>query len=72
MPETGHKTVHMLFMGFKGLIRLLPRKVCLALGWTLGRTVYSFDRKHREIALKNLNIAFGEKKTKAEKKRYPG
>jgi len=50
MPETGHKVVHVLFLGFKGLIRLLPRKVCLALGWILGRTVYCFDKKHRGMS----------------------
>jgi KDO2-lipid IV(A) lauroyltransferase len=69
MSETGHKIVHVLFLGFNGLIRLLPRKICLVLGQIIGRTVYSFDKKHREIALKNLHIAFGEKKTIAEKKR---
>jgi KDO2-lipid IV(A) lauroyltransferase len=59
----------MLFLGFRGFIRLLPRKICLILGRIIGHAVYSFDKKHREIALKNLNIAFGQKKTKAEKKR---
>ncbi|MGB6339407.1 MAG: lysophospholipid acyltransferase family protein [Candidatus Aminicenantaceae bacterium] len=69
MPETEHKVVHVLFLGFKGLIRLLPRKVCLTLGRILGRTVYCFDKKHRRIALKNLYIAFGEKISRADKKR---
>jgi KDO2-lipid IV(A) lauroyltransferase len=69
MPEFGHKAVHWIFLGFKGLIRFLPRTICLALGRILGRTVYFFDKKHREIALKNLGIAFGEEKTGADKKR---
>lgn len=69
MSETGHKVVHVLFLGFKGLIRLFPRKVCLALGRILGRTVYCFDKKHRGIALKNLHIAFGEKISREDKKR---
>jgi KDO2-lipid IV(A) lauroyltransferase len=69
MPETGHKVVHVLFLGFKCLIRLLPRKICLALGRILGCTVYCFDKKHRGIALKNLHIAFGEKMSRKDKKR---
>ena len=69
MHKTGHKVVHVLFLGFKGLIRLLPRKVCLTLGRILGRTLYCFDKKHRGIALKNLHIAFGEKISRADKKR---
>lgn len=69
MPETGHKVIHVLFRGFKGLIRLLPRKFCLAIGRMLGSTVYCFDKKHRGIALKNLDIAFGDKISRVDKKR---
>lgn len=69
MSETSHRAVHMLFLGLKGCIRLLPRRICLALGRVLGHAVYSLDKKHREIALKNLGIAFGEEKAQAEKKR---
>jgi KDO2-lipid IV(A) lauroyltransferase len=69
MPEFGHRAVHVLFLGFKGLIKLLPRKVCLALGCMLGRTVYFVDKKHRGIAFKNLHIAFGEEMPEPEKKR---
>jgi KDO2-lipid IV(A) lauroyltransferase len=69
MPEFGHKAVHGFFLGFKGLIKLLPRKACLTLGSILGRTVYCVDKKHRGIALKNLHIAFGEEMSEPEKKR---
>jgi KDO2-lipid IV(A) lauroyltransferase len=68
MPEFGHKVAHLIFLGFKGFIRLFPRKACLAIGRILGRIVYSFDKKHRDIALKNLHIAFGERKTIKERK----
>jgi KDO2-lipid IV(A) lauroyltransferase len=69
MSDTGHRVVHMLFLGFKGFIRVCPRRVCLAMGQILGRTVYRFDKKHREIALKNLEIALGKEKSKVERKR---
>jgi KDO2-lipid IV(A) lauroyltransferase len=69
MPKTGQKAIHGLFLGFKGLIGILPRKVCLALGRLLGRTVFCFDRKHRGIAFKNLHIAFGEKISRTDKTR---
>lgn len=68
MSEPGHRVVHGLFWGLKSLLSLLPRKVCLALGRSVGRMVYRLDKKHREIALKNLDIAFGEEKSGAEKK----
>ena len=69
MSETGHRVVYVLFLGLKACVRLLPRGVCLALGRMLGRTVYSADKKHRGIALKNLEIAFGEEKSATEKRR---
>ena len=69
MSEISYKIVHVLFLGIKGLTSLLPRKTCLAMGRMLGRSVYWLDKKHREIALKNLHIAFGEKKTESDKKR---
>jgi KDO2-lipid IV(A) lauroyltransferase len=69
MSEKGHRVGHALFLGFRNLIKLLPRKACLTLGSMLGRMVYCFDKKHREIALKNLHIAFGEEMPASEKKR---
>ena len=68
MSEFGHKLAHLLFLGFNAFIRLLPRKACLAIGRMLGHTVYSLDKKHRDIALKNLHIAFGERKTITERR----
>jgi len=37
----------------------LPRKICLFLGRASGFLAYYLDRKHRQIALSNLQIAFG-------------
>ncbi|MGD8537951.1 MAG: hypothetical protein PVI66_04450 [Candidatus Aminicenantes bacterium] len=69
MPKAGHRLVPVLFLGIKGLINILPRKACLFLGRILGRTAHRIDKKHREIALKNLEIAFGEEKSAPEMKR---
>jgi KDO2-lipid IV(A) lauroyltransferase len=68
MPKTGHRVVHGLFLGLKGLIRILPRRACLLMGRIIGSTVYRIDKKHRDIALKNLQVAFGEEKSEAEKR----
>ncbi|MGD9344339.1 MAG: hypothetical protein PVH84_00645 [Candidatus Aminicenantes bacterium] len=69
MSERSHRVVIALFFGLKSLMRILPRRICLALGRMIGRTVYGLDKKHRDIALKNLKIAFGEEKSDVEKKR---
>ena len=60
------------FFGFrilKVLFFLLPRPFCLAIGKAFGHLVYHIDRKHRQIALSNLNIAFGSRISIAKKKR---
>lgn len=46
---------------------VLPRRICLGLGTGLGRLAYRLDRRHREIALGNLAIAFGDERTPAER-----
>lgn len=69
MPSPHHTVIHVLFIGFKGLISILPRRVCLALGWLLGYAVYWLEKSRRGIAIKNLQIAFGDKLSKVEKKR---
>lgn len=46
----------------KTLFFLLPRKTCLAIGKVLGLLVFHLDRKHRRLALDNLELAFGSEK----------
>ena len=46
---------------------LLPRRFCLAAGAGLGRFAYRLDRRHREIALGNLAVAFGSERPPAER-----
>jgi KDO2-lipid IV(A) lauroyltransferase len=60
------------FFGFrilKILFSLLPRQICLAIGAALGSFVFHIDRKHRQISLSNLNIAFGSMFSDTKKKK---
>ncbi len=45
---------------------LLPRRLCLAAGRSLGILAFRLDRKHRAIALGNLAIAFGKERAPSE------
>ena len=54
-----YKTVSTIFS-------VLPRRLCLAAGGGLGRLAFRLDRRHREIALSNLALAFGRERTPAE------
>lgn len=47
---------------FYALFNMLPWRVALKLGRALGTVFYLADKKHRGHALKNLSIAFPEKK----------
>lgn len=57
--------VHLLF----GVLRLLPRRVRLAMGGSLGRGLYFLSARHRRMALGNLDRAFRENRSRAEKVR---
>ncbi len=48
--------------------RLLPRKARLAIGRVLGSLVFTLDRRHREITMQNVDLAFGDEKTAEEKR----
>jgi KDO2-lipid IV(A) lauroyltransferase len=47
------------FRALRGLIRILPRPICLALGRGLGLLAYGLDARHRRLAKDNLRTAFG-------------
>lgn len=60
------------FFGFQFLkisFSVLPRSFCLAIGGALGSMIYNIDRKHRQIALSNLNTAFGSQFSIAKQKK---
>jgi len=56
-----------LLVGFLWLLHWLPLPVLRALGWLLGRLLYTFGRERREVTLINLRLCFPEK-TEAERK----
>jgi len=49
-------------------VNLFPMFLVQAIGRGLGLLFHSVDRKHREIAFKNLDVAFGDSKTTDEKR----
>jgi KDO2-lipid IV(A) lauroyltransferase len=60
------------YLGFvllKILLFILPRSFCLFLGEALGSAVYCVDKKHRDVALANLSLAFGTKLSAADRKK---
>lgn len=51
------------------LFRLLPRSACLRIGQAFGGLVFRLDRKHRRLALANLETAFGSASDPAARRR---
>lgn len=71
-------TKHIKFMDFitfgllrtLGLLfRFLPRPACLRIGQAFGELVFRLDRKHRRLALANIEMAFGPAIEPAERRR---
>ena len=57
------------FLSFAFLVRLLPRRACLWAGSTLGDLAYALDRKHRRLALGNLEKCLGEETDRVGRRR---
>ncbi len=62
MPKTPHPTLrhaieYTAFRIAEGLIRLLPWRVALALGSTVGRFYYLLDSRHRRVVRDNLRAS---------------
>jgi KDO2-lipid IV(A) lauroyltransferase len=51
------------------LFRLLPRPACLWMGQAFGILIFGLDRKHRRLALANLEVAFGATTDPAARRR---
>lgn len=64
-----HYPAYFLFKGFCGCIRLLPAMLVWRAAAAASRIAYVFDARHRRLALSNLDLAFGDGKTRAEKRR---
>lgn len=71
-PDQKLKPLHFIqygaLLGLYGLVKLLPLSVSRAMGRMIGRLFYLVDARHRYIALRNLDQAFGDGKTEKEKK----
>jgi KDO2-lipid IV(A) lauroyltransferase len=70
--STAHIYEKREFFGFrilKILFFVLPRSICRSLGRAFGYLVYHVAKKHRQIALSNLNTAFGSSISSTKKKR---
>ncbi len=65
----GDTPLFIVFQMISFAFRLLPRRLCLALGGILGLVAFLLDSKHRRLALDNLRLAFGSQKTPVERHR---
>lgn len=57
------------FKLLKGLFFLVPRPICLGLGRAAGSFLFVADRRHRRVALGNLEAALGAELSAAERKK---
>lgn len=53
------KFQHLLFHVLAWLLQALPRRAVLRIGKSSGSLLYKFDKRHRSIAMSNLDTAFG-------------
>jgi lauroyl/myristoyl acyltransferase len=57
----GHRVEYALYLALKGFLRALPHAGARSLGRGLGAFAHALDRRHREIARRNLALALPEK-----------
>ena len=62
-----HFAEYLLTRATAAAARCLPHAARLAIGRSLGSLVYALDARHRRITLANVEMAFGDEKTAAEK-----
>ena len=60
-----HRLEYLVVMTIRGAVRVLPRRVSLSLGTTLGKLFYRLHGRRRELAVVNLRTALAER-TEAE------
>ena len=60
--------IYLILKGFSFLINLLPENVALWMGRQIGNAAYYLDWEHRNVALQNLRIAFGQEKSEEERR----
>jgi KDO2-lipid IV(A) lauroyltransferase len=60
--------IYLLLKGFSFFINLLPESFALWVGRQMGNAAYYLDWEHRNVALQNLRIAFGQEKSEEERR----
>jgi KDO2-lipid IV(A) lauroyltransferase len=55
-----HRVEYGLYLLLKGLLRALPHETARRLGRAVGGLGHALDRRHREVALRNLELALPE------------
>jgi KDO2-lipid IV(A) lauroyltransferase len=58
----------LILKGFSLLVNLLPESFALWVGRQMGNVAYYLDWEHRNVALQNLHIAFGQEKSEEERR----
>jgi len=53
----GHRVEYGLYLAVKGFLRALPHAGARAFGRGLGRLAHALDRRHRDVALRNMALA---------------
>ena len=62
-----HRLQYIAFRFFKALVWLSPLWLMRALGSVFGWCYWAFDKRHRQVALINLDLVFGQAKPEDEK-----
>jgi KDO2-lipid IV(A) lauroyltransferase len=60
--------IYLILKGFGFLINLLSESVALWVGRQMGNVAYYLDWTHRNVALQNLRVAFGQEKSEKERR----
>jgi Kdo2-lipid IVA lauroyltransferase/acyltransferase len=67
LKKMKHFAEYALIRGAAAAASVLPRPARRAIGRSLGSLVYALDARHRNITLENVEMSFGEEKSRAEK-----
>ncbi len=64
----GHRVEYGLYLALKGCLRLLPHAAARSTGRGLGSLAHALDRRHRDVARRNMALALPER-GEAERRR---
>jgi len=60
--------IYLILKGFSFFVNLFPESFALWVGRQMGNAAYYLDWEHRNVALQNLRIAFGQEKSEEERR----